>query len=154
MKKIEITAFDLAKRFTGVKEVKGIVDNPQIMTMLQLDDDWPQHDEVPWCSGFANYVLWLLRLPRSHSLAAISWETVGRRITIEEAIVGFDLVVIKRGTGTQRHVTFFGGIVGERFIGLGGNQDNQVKISTYAISDITAVIRVYGDEDADDNKVT
>lgn len=106
------------------------------------------------CSAFANYICWLLKLPRSHSLAAISWETVGRRITIEEAVIGFDLVVIKRGTGTQRHVTFFGGIVGERFIGLGGNQDNQVKISTYAISDITAVIRVYGDEDADDNKDT
>jgi hypothetical protein len=38
MKKIEITAFDLAQRFIGMKEVSGKVSNPQILAMLQLEE--------------------------------------------------------------------------------------------------------------------
>ena len=145
MKKIEITAFDIASRFAGIKEVKGFVDNPQIMAMLKLDDSWPEHDEVYWCSAFTNYVCWLLNLPRSRSLAAISWETMGRRITIQEAQRGFDLVILKRGTGTQRHVTFFSKLddVDGFFWGLGGNQGDTVKESRYKVEDITAVVRIF-----------
>ena len=53
---MEITPFELAQRFIGVKEVPGTTDNPQILAMLKLDGEWPEHDEVPWCSAFVNYI--------------------------------------------------------------------------------------------------
>lgn len=144
MKKIEITAFDIAERFLNLSEVKGTIDNVQIMAMLHLDTDWPQHDEVPWCSAFVNYVCWLLRLPRTRSLAAISWETVGSPITLDDAIKGFDIVVLKRGTGRQRHVGFFAGTNNATVLLLGGNQNNQVNVSAYDVKNVTAVRRLYG----------
>ena len=52
MDSINLTAFDLATRFTGMKEVKGFDDNEQIMAMLKLDNSWLESDEVPWCSAF------------------------------------------------------------------------------------------------------
>ncbi|MCL2915014.1 hypothetical protein L2725_14735 [Shewanella corallii] len=52
MDSIQLTAFDLATRFTGIKEIEGFDDNPQIMAMLKLDNSWPENDEVAWCSAF------------------------------------------------------------------------------------------------------
>lgn len=137
MKKIEITLFELASRFIGMEEVPGIVDNPQIMAMLQLDDKWPQHDEVPWCSGFLNYVCWLLKLPRSKSLAAISWETIGQEIKLEEAEVGFDIIVY------EHHVGIYGGRNNGRIALLGGNQDNKVSIANFPEESVVTVRRLY-----------
>ena len=59
---MQVTAFDLAQRFVGVKEAPGSADNPQVLAFLKLDDEWPERDEVAWCSAFANYIAWLLRL--------------------------------------------------------------------------------------------
>src|SRR5512145_2852086 len=101
MKAIEITAFDLAQRFVGISEISGSASNPQILAMLRLDAHWPEGDHVPWCSAFMNYVAWLLRLPRSKSLLARSWLSVGRPVNLEEAEAGFDVVILKRGSGQQ-----------------------------------------------------
>jgi uncharacterized protein (TIGR02594 family) len=123
MRKIGITAFDLAQRFIGVKEIAGTASNPQVLAMLQLDASWPKGDDVPWCSAFANYIAWLLRLPRSKSLMARSWLQVGTPIKIEEADAGNDIVILKRGGGDQPgpevisapgHVGFFAGIEHDR----------------------------------------
>ena len=145
-----MNAFDLAQRFVGIKEVGGSVDNPQIMVMLKLDNDWPEADEVPWCSAFANYICWLLRLPRSKNLRARSWLTVGQGIHLDEAQPG-DIVVLKRGKGDQPgpevleapcHVGFYAG----RFDGfievLGGNQSDTVKVSRYPSKRLLGVRRL------------
>jgi len=143
-------AFDLAQRFTGIKEVGGQVDNPQIMSMLKLDNSWPQNDEVPWCSAFANYICWLARLPRSKDLRARSWLTVGRGISLDEAEAG-DIVVIKRGAGDQPgpevidapgHVGFYAGRFGEFIEILGGNQGDTVKVSRYPAAKLLGVRRL------------
>jgi len=148
---MNISAFDIAQRFVGIKEVGGSVDNPQIMAMLKLDMDWPEADEVPWCSAFANYVCWLLRLPRSKSLRARSWLTVGRGIQLDDAIAGFDVVVLKRGSGNQPgpevikapgHVGFYAGRFGEFIEVLGGNQSDTVKVSRYKKSKLLGVRRL------------
>lgn len=62
---MNITAFDLAQRFIGIKEVPGSTSNPQVLAFLRLDNAWPDGDDVAWCSAFVNYIAWLLRLPRS-----------------------------------------------------------------------------------------
>ena len=77
MKGIETSAFHMAQRFVGIKEAAGAASNAHILAMLHLDQKWPKGDDVPWCSAFMNYIGWLLRLPRSKSLRARSWLTVG-----------------------------------------------------------------------------
>jgi len=143
-------AFDLAQRFTGIEEIGGSVDNPQIMAMLKLDNAWPSGDEVPWCSGFANYICWLARLPRSKDLRARSWLNIGRGIPLEAAEAG-DIVVIKRGKGDQPgpevttapgHVGFYAGRTDGLIEILGGNQSDTVKISRYPVSRLLGVRRL------------
>ena len=143
-------AFDLAQRFTGIKEVGGSVDNPAIMAMLKLDAKWPSNDEVPWCSAFANYIAWLCRQPRSKSLLARSWLNVGVGIDLDQAEPG-DIVVIKRGKGEQPgpedtkapgHVGFYAGRSGPLIEILGGNQSDTVKVSRYPATRLLGIRRL------------
>ncbi len=152
-RRMEVTAFDIAQRFTGTKEIEGSMDNPQLMAMLSLDNKWPEHDEVPWCSAFANYVCWLLRLPRSKSLMARSWLSVGRSIPLASAVPGFDVVILKRGkepqpgpeeTNAPGHVGFYAGQDEGIVELLGGNQSDCVKVSRYSRDRILAVRRLLG----------
>ena len=151
---MDVTAYQIAERFTGLGEVRGQLDNPQIMAMLKLDAKWPEHDEVPWCSAFANYVCWLLRLPRSKSLRARSWLEVGEVVPLTHAFCGFDVVIFKRGGGDQPgpevikapgHVGFYAGHSRDdaQVIGvLGGNQGNGVNVATYPVDRLLGVRRL------------
>lgn len=148
---MRITAFDLAQRFIGVAEVPGSKANPMVLGMLRLDQEWPEDDQTPWCSAFANFVAWLLRLPRSKSLQARSWLRVGRSITLEEARPGWDVVVLQRGEGTQPgpevidapgHVGFFAGVESDHVLLLAGNQGNAVSVEPFPIKRVLGVRRL------------
>ena len=155
---LNITAFDLAQRFVGVSEAEGANSNAHVLAMLQLDTKWVSDDAVPWCSAFVNYVAWLLRLPRSKSLAARSWLTVGRPITLAEAAPGFDVVILRRGDGPQPgpevtsgapgHVGFFAGVEPNAFVAdasvllLGGNQRDAVNVSPFPARQVLGVRRL------------
>jgi uncharacterized protein (TIGR02594 family) len=151
MKPLEITAFDLAQRFVGVSEVAGSASNPQILAMLRLDEEWPEGDDVPWCSAFMNYITWLLRLPRSKSLLARSWLAVGRPVNLDEAEAGFDIVILKRGDGAQPgpdvlnapgHVGLFAGGEGDSILLLAGNQLDAVNVSRFPKSQLLGIRRL------------
>lgn len=151
MNKLEISAYELAQRFVGIKEVDGTTSNPQILAMLRLNDTWPDDDAVPWCSAFTNYVAWLLRLPRSKSLRARSWLLIGEVIDLQDAEPGFDIVVFKRGSGSQPgpnvidapgHVGFYAGVEGTKILVLGGNQGDSVSLSSYPKSRLLGVRRL------------
>ena len=151
MKPIEITALTLACRFIGVAEAAGTASNPAVLAMLQLDQKWPVDDDVPWCSGFANYVAWLLELPRSKSLAARSWLSIGRAVGIHEAEPGFDVVVFKRGDGPQPgaevlqasgHVAFYMARKPGLVQVVGGNQGDAVTVASYPISRVLGIRRI------------
>lgn len=151
MKKKEISAYEIAQRFVGIQEVSGSTANPQILAMLKLDQKWPEDDSVPWCSGFVNYVAWLLRLPRSKSLRARSWLTIGEVVRLEDAEPGFDVVIFKRGGGDQPgpetinapgHVGFYAGIEGNNILTLGGNQSDSVGISSYPVDRLLGIRRL------------
>lgn len=134
---MEVSAYDIAQRFVGLKEVPGTATNPQILAMLRLDAIWPSEDAVPWCSAFANYIAWLLRLPRSKSLRARSWLGVGRPIPLIEAKPGNDVLIMRQKISDPGvdviehpgHVGFFGGHDGARLLILGGNQNDSVNLS-------------------------
>ena len=149
---MEITPYQLAQRFVGLKEVPGPTANPQVLAMLQLDSKWPEDDAVPWCAGFVNYICWLLRLPRSKSLRARSFLNVGVPVRIGEAQAGFDVVILSRGSGNQPgpsvidapgHVGFYAGQEGrDGILILGGNQGNQVSIGNYKLSRVLGIRRL------------
>jgi uncharacterized protein (TIGR02594 family) len=153
---IQTSAFLIAKRFIGLKEVPGVTANAQILAMLQLEQPTEQSDETAWCSAFANYVAWLLALPRSNSLAARSWLNVGAPIAPGAAEIGGDIVVLKRGPDPQPgpevinapgHVGFFAGWFDPkqtRVLILGGNQkaDGEVCVESFPSSWILGVRRL------------
>jgi len=151
---MKITLYHLAQRFVGIKEVPGKQHNPLILSMLQLDAAWPEGDEVAWCSGFLNFICWLLRLPRSKSLRARSWLGVGTPVMLEDARVGWDIVILSRGPGEQPgpevidapgHVGLYAGHYTTRVLLLGGNQSDTVQVSQYARDRILGVRRLHDD---------
>ena len=141
----------MAQRFVGTKEIGGDTDNPAVMAFLKLDNSWPEHDEVPWCSAFVNYVCWLLRLPRSKSLRARSWLLVGQAIQLGDAEPG-DVIVLNRGNGPQDpgvieapgHVGFYAGLGddGDVIEVLGGNQSDGVNVARYSVERLLGVRRL------------
>lgn len=144
---MEITPYQIASKFIGQKEVPGTGSNPQIMAMLNIDHAWPTGDHVPWCSGFVNYIAFILGLNRTKSLRARSW--LNDRIVAQfDAKIGFDIVILKRGRGIQPgpevikapgHVGFFVGFTEEYVKVLGGNQNDSVNTSHYKKSRILGV---------------
>lgn len=148
---MDISAFVLAQRFVGIKEVKGNTSNQAILAMLRLDDDWPDDDSVPWCSAFMNYIAWLLRMPRSKSLRARSWLLVGKPIDLTEARADCDVVILKRAGANQPgpdvieakgHVGWYAGVDGSKVLLLGGNQDDSVSVKRYPKSRVLGVRRL------------
>jgi uncharacterized protein (TIGR02594 family) len=155
---MNVTAFDIAQRFTGVRELPGQLRNPQIMAMLQLDSKWPEDDSVPWCSAFVNYIAWILRLPRSKNLAARSWLSVGMPILGKDCKVGYDVVILKRrpddpgpaNVSSAGHVGFYGAFdlypptqPGAHIYVLGGNQGDSVSIAPFDVDLILGIRRLY-----------
>jgi uncharacterized protein (TIGR02594 family) len=138
------TPFEMAQTFMGTKEVEGIVDNPLILAMLRTDDTWPKNDEVPWCSAFMNFVCKCCRVVRSKSLAAKSWLNFGLSINLNEAQIGFDVIILHRGTNPANgHVGFYAGMDGANKVRvLGGNQSNSVSIDSFPVSRIAGVRRL------------
>jgi uncharacterized protein (TIGR02594 family) len=144
-----MTLYDLAERFIGIREVAGSVDNPQIMAMLNLDHDWPTHDEVAWCSAFLNYVAWLGRWTRSKDLRARSWLTVGKKVW--SPVCGGDIVVLANNEEEAGSMDLdLGGHVGlyvssaPGFIEvLGGNQSNGVSVARFPYNRLIDFRRIH-----------
>jgi uncharacterized protein (TIGR02594 family) len=147
-----LTAFALAERFIGLREVPGLASNPELLAMLRLDAAWPDGDHVPWCSAFVNYIAWLAGLPRSRSLLARSWLGVGRPIGLQEARPGWDVVVLRlvgRGQAGPElreapgHVGFYAGHTPARIALLGGNQQNTVSVMRFPLARLLGLRRLH-----------
>ena len=134
-----------------MKEVPGAAANPLILKMLQLDQKWPKDDSVPWCGGFLNYICWLGRWPRSKSLMARSWLSIGTPIPLAQAKIGYDVVILKRGGAGQPgptvlnapgHVGLFAGLEGSTVHLLAGNQNDSVNVSAFKAANVLGVRRL------------
>jgi len=152
---VNVTAHSIARRFLGIEEVEGAISNPQISAWLNHEGtSWNMRDEVPWCSAFASWICWLLDLPRppkTDRLRARAWLLVGTPVPIEEAAPGFDVVVLKRGKGTQPgpevlqapgHVGFLAGWQGLDVLVLGGNQSDSVTVARFPRGQILGIRRL------------
>lgn len=151
---LQVSAFSRAQRYVGqIIEQVGAYDHPLIQWWLSLCGfGLNAHDEIAWCSAFVNGIAWDLRLPRSKSAAARSWLTVGEVIPLEHATIGFDVVVLQRGSGAQPgpdilnapgHVGFFAGMAEDgRVMVLGGNQSNGVTVAPFERERVLGIRRL------------
>jgi uncharacterized protein (TIGR02594 family) len=145
-----ITPYTIAKTWIGTKEIKGVMDNPLIMAMLTMDNSWPQHDEVPWCSAFINFIARQCGLPRSKSLLARSWLGIGDTVPLDRAAQGFDLAILSRGENAPGpgnhtapgHVGFYSYHFKDDLFLLGGNQSDSVSIDKYPTARLLGVRRI------------
>lgn len=113
---------------------------PLVLAMLKLDNNWVVSDETPWCSAFASFICKFCGVIRSKSLAARSWLGIGRPIGINDAEIGFDVIILERGAGG--HVGFFAGFDGDDVILLGGNQGDSVSYAKFPRIRILGVRRL------------
>jgi uncharacterized protein (TIGR02594 family) len=138
-----MTPYQLAEKHIGLKEVPGQQDNPEILAMLKLDNNWPEHDEVPWCSAFVNWVCHKAGVERSRKLNARSWLDVGRSISIHEARPVSDIVILSRTSNpASGHVGFYSKHDDKFVYLLGGNQGDAVSIAKFPLARVLGVRRM------------
>ena len=150
----DLTMFDLATRYVGIKELAGEKDHPLVQWWLSLCGfGTDAHDEIAWCSAFVNGMAWELRLPRSKSAAARSWLAVGSAVPLVTAQVGYDIVVLRRGPDPQPgpeviaapgHVGIYAGMSEglSRVHVLGGNQNDSVSVAEFDAARVLGVRRL------------
>lgn len=130
---------DVAKKYIGVKEIKGSKHNPIILDMLKRSYTALRQkigiydDETPWCGTFVASVLEESGL-KHHIPTSFAWARsylkVGTKLNYPA--VGC-IVVFERGSGG--HVGF---VVGQDSKGnlmvLGGNQGDKVSVASFSKS--------------------
>jgi uncharacterized protein (TIGR02594 family) len=128
----------------GQKEVPGSRDNPRIRwyhTHCANIGGKEHPDEVPWCSSVINAAADECGMYKTDNALAASWDGYG--YDVGAYVAEGDIVTIKTSSG--RHVTLankkFNRYNDSTFQGLGGNQGNMVKVSTYSCSSIVACRR-------------
>lgn len=122
---------DIALDEIGVKEIVGKSHNPTVLNYFaEIGHDWVKDDETAWCSAFANYVHHKAGIEKSGKLNARSWLNVGVKTNTPEK---GDIVVFWRESPNswKGHVAFFIRETKHWIYVLGGNQNNEVKISAY-----------------------
>lgn len=114
----------------GQKEHRGATDDNQRILQYQTACVYnPKDEEIPWCSSFANWVIKQAGIRGSGDARARSWLTWGQKL--DRPRRGAITVLTRPGSETNGHVAFYVGEEGGRLKLLGGNQENQVKISYY-----------------------
>jgi uncharacterized protein (TIGR02594 family) len=124
-------AIELALSQVGIKEIVGRKHNPEVLKYFkETGQSWVTTDEMAWCSAFANWICKKSGLPYTGKLNARSWLKVGRKVDMPK--LG-DIVVFWRESpqSWKGHVAFFIRETKNWIYVLGGNQNNQVKISAY-----------------------
>lgn len=137
--------YDVAKQYLGTKEIPGVKDNPIIVRWLRRLAMWINDDETAWCSAFVNFCAAEAGYESTGKLNARSWLDVGEIIPLELARKG-DVVIFWRKSRHARegHVAFLDHYNPQRGLiyHLGGNQGNEVNISTTGTERLLGVRRL------------
>lgn len=117
----------------GVAERRGMHNaNPRILEYFKASHFWGKDDSSAknaWCGSFVAWVMQKNNLmPVPKAFRAKEWINFGRKI--DHPVYGAIGIKSRKGGG---HVAFIVGQSedGEHYYMLGGNQDDQVKISRY-----------------------
>lgn len=105
---------------------------------------------TPWCASFANYCLMTAGAPYEKS-ASSQFATVSKKFKkIDKPVYGALMVMRNYFAGTNKaqgtgHVTFVYGKTADGDIaGLGGNQNDRLKLSPYKTSGVSAEFELKG----------
>lgn len=121
----------IAQKEIGVVEFTGKNSNQRILEYHKTTGNFSS-DGVPWCSSFINWVLEQVGIKGTGSASSQSWLNWG----IASEQYG-SIVVFSKGNGFG-HVGFLIGREGDKIQVLGGNQSNQVKVSSYPLEGSSA----------------
>jgi uncharacterized protein (TIGR02594 family) len=117
----------------GVAERSGHESNsPRILYYAKsVGMNWVKYDEVAWCSIFINFLAKECGYERTGKPNAKSWLEIGEEVKTPE--IG-DIVVFWRDNpkSWKGHVALYINEDDKFIYVLGGNQNNQVKISSYS----------------------
>ncbi len=118
----------------GEHEIAGSKHNPFIVAMFKYTTYKTDSDETPWCAAAVCTALEETGFKSTRDASAISYASYG----VPCALIPGCVVVIRRADGGH-HVTFCDHVIDSRsFAGLGGNQSDSLKISTYQRGNIVA----------------
>ena len=124
----------VAMKEIGQREVSGAVHNPRIIAYHATTTLRAHTDETAWCSSFVNWCLQQSGITGTNSAAAASWLTWGKSCVSQSAAI----TVIHNANAARssltvsgNHVAFLIQETATHYRLLGGNQSNQVKISSY-----------------------
>ena len=118
----------------GQREITGVAHNPRIIAYHASTTFRADADETPWCSSFVNWCLQQAGITGTNSAAAMSWLNWGKATA---ALSGAITVIYNSKsagsslTASGNHVGFMVQDTSTHYRLLGGNQSNQVKISSY-----------------------
>lgn len=117
----------------GVQEIKGAKHNDRVLEYHQTTGKFGT-DEVPWCASFVNWVHKQSGISGTGSALAMSYKNWGKKVDKP----AYGAVAVFSHGGGKGHVGFVVGKQGSNILVLGGNQSNQVKISSYSTGKIVA----------------
>lgn len=147
-----LSPYDVAQRFTGLREIPGPEHHPLIQYCFSLCDlGLETPDEVPWCSAWLQLPFHVCGLPRSHSALARSWLAIGQTVPLTAARPGWDVAIFKRGADPQPgpenltapgHVGLYHDHGGGKIHVHGGNQGDEVCLRPYRENDLLRIVRV------------
>jgi len=123
----------------GQKEIRG-GENPRIIEYHATTTLKGKEDEIPWCSSFVNWCLTQAGVTGTNSAAAKSWLAWGKGII--PPVAGCICVIKQKNNGSDPstgsasgyHVAFWIKEENGRVFLLGGNQADQVKVSSFGLA--------------------
>lgn len=126
-----------ARKLIGTTEIKGAKHNPTILAWVKKLGGWFADDETPWCGTFVAHCLKSAnRAIPKHWYRALAYKNYGT--TLAKPAYGCIGVMSRQGGG---HVCFIIGKTKDgKLVCLGGNQNNQVNITTYPTSRFVAFL--------------
>ena len=136
---------EIAEQEQGIHEILGAHHNDRIVEYHQTTSLKATNDETPWCSSFVNWCVEQSGIKGTGSAAAKSWLTWGK--AIEKPVEGCVTVIRQKfrggdkstGSSSGYHVAFFLKIIDNRIYLLGGNQADQVKVSSFGLGSYEVV---------------
>ena len=152
-----MSAFEIAKKHLGLKELPGVHVSPAIAAMFaKSGHPEVKSDEVAWCAAFVGACLFDAGIKGTNSLAARSYLKWGVPVDLKDAEPG-DIVIFWRGNkdSWQGHVGFYAGETDKTINVLGGNQGNAVSYAAYPKSRLLGVrrsLKPVVDQKADDTQ--
>lgn len=139
-----------ALQYIGIKEIKGVANNPVIMDMakgLGVANIYTS-DEVAWCAVFINHLIRITGKPpvelngeKANLLRARWLANWGKPVERGKEKLG-DLIILKRDGGGHCCL-FIAKTDKNTFLGLGGNQNNSVSFSEFDCNRIIASRHYY-----------